>query len=80
MDLGPGDGPIYLTKEECLDQRDEKCIPIPLPKGKTVHDSKPVTRAVVIDVILKEDDRFGIMLGGRSVLEKKCGRSSEGCN
>ena len=71
VDLGPGDGPIYLTKEERLEQRDDKWIPIPLKKGQTMNVSKPITRAVLIDAILKEDKRFGTMLGGRSVLEEK---------
>ena len=71
VDLGPGDGPIYLTKDERLEQRHDKWIPIPLKKGETMHASKPLTRAVLIDAILKEDNRFGTMLGGRSILEKK---------
>ena len=71
VDLGPGDGPIYLTKDERLDQRDEKWVPILLKKGETIHASKPFTRAVLIDAILKEDYRFGTMMGGRSILEKK---------
>ena len=71
VDLGPGDGPIYLTKDERLEQRHDKWIPIPLKKGETMHPSKPVTRAVLIDAILKEDNRFGTMLGGHSILDKK---------
>ena len=71
VDLGPGDGPIYLTKEERLEQRHDKWILIPLKKGETMHASKPVTRAVLIDAILKEDNRFGTMMGGRSILEKE---------
>ena len=36
-----------------------------------MYVSKPVTRAVLIDAILKKDKRFGTMLGGHSVLEKR---------
>ena len=54
-----------------MDQRDDKWIPIPLPKAETVHTSKPVTSAVIIDAILKEDSRCGIMLRGHSILGNK---------
>ena len=71
VDLGPGDGPIYMTKEERLKHRDDVWIPIPFPRGKTAHEPKPLTRAILIDAILKEDVRFAALLGGRSMLEKK---------
>ena len=54
-----------------MEQRDDKWIPIPLKKGQTMYVSKPVTRAVLIDAILKKDKRFDTMLGGRSMLEQK---------
>ena len=60
-----------MTKEQRVKHRDDVWVPIPIPKGKTAHEPKALTRSALIDAIVKEDVRFTAVLGGRTILEKK---------
>ena len=76
-ELCEGDGPINLSIVERQKQRHDQRVPIKLKKDQTAHEPKAKTRSELIAEIMKEDQRFTMMMGGRTMLGKKFERSAE---